>query len=341
MYDIFDCVKAQIYYNPNKKSIDKIKKETGCTHAINAYFFDDHFKPVEWCVIDGRVISTSINNDFGFALFKSKPLFNLASLFKDTNFISGVPIIVKGNFVYRNLTPDVARPSKRTAVGWNKDGKIILFCSPGRMTREKLQEKMKELGAFNALMFDGGGSTQGIFPKGKMYSSRRIPTLLLFWGKDSIKNDVSYNYGKESPGMVSVNVYNASTEGATKITNNFKVSEFKSDSKIVLIHHTLPIALQMIREKVGKAINITNAYRTEIHNKRVGGASNSYHLYGMAADIWVRGITPVELAKVIDSMFPTTYGVIAYPKKGFVHFDVRAKKYRAINNGTEMKVDHF
>lgn len=30
-------------------------------------------------------------------------------------------------------------------------------------------------------MLDGGGSTQGIFPKGKVTSSRKVPTLLLFW----------------------------------------------------------------------------------------------------------------------------------------------------------------
>lgn len=340
MYDIFDCVKAQIYYNPNKKSLAEIKRETGCTHAINGYLFNKKFKPVEWCVIDGRVISTSMYNDFGFALFKGKPLFNLASMFKDTNFLSGIPIIVKGDFVYRDLTPDVAREAQRTAVGWTKEGKIVLFCSPGRMSREKLQVKMKDLGAYNALMLDGGGSTQGLFPNCKIYSTRRVPTVLLFWNKEAKKDNNTSGVGG-AKNMYSVNVYNASTEGATKITNNFKVSEFKSDSKIVLIHHTLPIALQMIREKIGKAINITNAYRTESHNKRVGGASNSFHLYGMAADIWARDITPVDLAKVIDTMFPTTYGVIAYPKKGIVHFDVRAKKYRAINNGTEVKVDHF
>lgn len=340
MYDIFDCVKAQIYYNPNKKSLAEIKRETGCTHAINGYLFNKKFKPVDWCVIDGRIISTSMYNDYGFALFKGKPLFNLASMFKDTNFLSGIPIIVKGDFAHRNLTPDVAREAQRTAVGWTKEGKIILFCSPGRMSREKLQGKMKDLGAYNALMLDGGGSTQCIFPKGKIYSSRRVPTLLLFWDKE-VKKDNNTSNVEGVKNMYSVNVYNVSTEGAIKITNNFKVSEFKSDSKIVLIHHTLPIALQMIREKIGKAINITNAYRTEAHNKRVGGASNSFHLYGMAADIWARDISPVELAKVIDTMFPTTYGVIAYPKKGFVHFDVRAKKYRAINNGTEVKVDSF
>ena len=155
MYDIFDCVKAQIYYNPNKKSLAEIKRETGCTHAINGYLFNKSFKPVDWCVIDGRVISTSMYNDFGFALFKGKPMFNLASLFKDTNFLSGIPIIVKGDFVYRDLTPDVAREAQRTAVGWTKEGKIVLFCSPGRMSREKLQIKMKDLGSYNALILDG------------------------------------------------------------------------------------------------------------------------------------------------------------------------------------------
>ena len=59
MYDIFDCVKAQIYYNPNKKSLAGIKRETGCTHAINGYLFNKKFEPVEWCVVDGKVISTT------------------------------------------------------------------------------------------------------------------------------------------------------------------------------------------------------------------------------------------------------------------------------------------
>lgn len=341
MYSIFECEKAQIYYNPNKKSLAEIKRETGCTHIINGYLFNKKFKPVDWCVINGKEISVSKYNDYGFCISDNKPEFCIYLKGEDENFISGIPIIVGDKFIYRNLTPDVARPAQRTAVGWTYDNKFVVFCYSGKLTRDQLQIKMKSLGAFNALMFDGGGSTQCIFPKGKIYSSRRVPTLLLFWGKDSIKKDIPNNDKKESSSMVSVNVYNAAAEGSTKITNNFKVSEFKSDSKIVLIHHTLPIALQMIREKIGKSINITNAYRTESHNKRVGGASNSYHLYGMAADIYVKGVDVNTLAKTIDNMFPTTYGVIAYPKKGFVHFDVRAKKYRAVNNGTEVKVEHF
>lgn len=337
MYSIFECEKAQIYYNKDKKSLAEIKKETGCTHVINGYLFNNKFQPVDWCIIDGKTISKSQYNDYGMAINNNVPEFTVK---RGNDFISGIPIIVNGNCVYRNLTSDVARAAQRTAVAWNKDGKIILACYPGNLIRDKLQTKLLSLGVLNALMMDGGGSTQCIFPNGKIYSSRKVPTVLCFWEKKN-KEENNTSVEKESTNMVSVNVCNASTEGATKITNNFKVSEFKSDSKIVLIHHTLPIALQMIREKVGKAVNLTNAYRTEAHNTRVGGASNSYHLYGMAADMYVNGYTPEQLAKVIDSLFPATYGIIAYPKKGIVHFDVRAKKYRAINDGTEKSVDHF
>lgn len=43
------------------------------------------------------------------------------------------------------------------------------------------KDKLLGLGVTDALMMDGGGSTQGIFPKGKVTSSRKVPTLLLFW----------------------------------------------------------------------------------------------------------------------------------------------------------------
>ena len=53
MYDIFDCVKAQIYYNPNKKSLAEIKRETGCTHAINGYLFNKQKNPGDKFFITG------------------------------------------------------------------------------------------------------------------------------------------------------------------------------------------------------------------------------------------------------------------------------------------------
>lgn len=49
--------------------------------------------------------------------------------------------------------------------------------------------------------------------------------------------------------------------------------------------------LQPLRDHFGKSITVTSGYRSPKVNKAVGGAKNSDHLYGMAADIqlWIDG----------------------------------------------------
>ena len=113
------------------------------------------------------------------------------------SFLSGVPILKGGSKLYRGLTADVARPAARTAVGWMPNGKVCLWCDKASLTREQLQNKLLGLGVVDALMLDGGGSTQGIFPGGKVTSSRKVPTLLLFWERSAIKaEDQALAWGK-------------------------------------------------------------------------------------------------------------------------------------------------
>ena len=49
-----------------------------------------------------------------------------------------------------------------------------------------------------------------------------------------------------------------------------------------------PKLLEMIdeaREIYGKPIHVTSGYRTETHNRKVGGVSSSSHLKGLAIDV--------------------------------------------------------
>ena len=63
--------------------------------------------------------------------------------------------------------------------------------------------------------------------------------------------------------------------------------------------------LQPLRDKLGKPVNVTSGYRSQEVNKRVGGEALSAHLTGRAADIYVAGMTPYQLAKFIqDSGLP-------------------------------------
>ena len=88
--------------------------------------------------------------------------------------------------------------------------------------------------------------------------------------------------------------------------------------------------LDAFRERVGEPVYVNSGIRCPEHNAdpTVGGASNSRHLYGDAADIRCNDKTPRELYDIADEMFPDG-GVGLY---GWgIHVDDRG--YRARWNG--------
>ena len=179
MTDVFACARAQIYYNIKRKPLAQVKRETGCSHIINGYLFNGSFQPVGWTVIDGKVISLDAYQDWGISIGSDGKPQMLTD--RGGSFLSGVPLLKNGAKLERSLTPDVARSAARTAVGWMPDGRICLWCDKTSLTRDQLQNKLLGLGISDALMLDGGGSTQGRFPDGAVTSSRKVATLLLFW----------------------------------------------------------------------------------------------------------------------------------------------------------------
>lgn len=117
-------------------------------------------------------------------------------------------------------------------------------------------------------------------------------------------------------------------QAGNKGTRNFKISEFASKDGGGLpkggIDANLLLKLEQLRFNLGgKAIVINSGYRTASHNKRVGGASGSQHLYGKAADIVVRGVKPSAVYKAADKLFN---GLGKY--NTFTHIDTRSSKAR-------------
>ena len=62
------------------------------------------------------------------------------------------------------------------------------------------------------------------------------------------------------------------------------------------------------------------------HNKSVGGAKNSKHLEGKAADIKVIGVPVGEVREYFLIKYPDRYGIGLYPS--WVHIDVRENPAR-------------
>ena len=71
------------------------------------------------------------------------------------------------------------------------------------------------------------------------------------------------------------------------------------DPKILANLLILAQGLEVVRTIVSKPIIVTSGYRSKRVNTGVGGSKKSSHMIGLAADIKVHGITPLELAKQI------------------------------------------
>lgn len=127
---------------------------------------------------------------------------------------------------------------------------------------------------------------------------------------------------------VKVRAYSKVKDGNTALTKNFKVREFacRDGSDVIFISMDLVEILQKIRDHFGKPVNINSAYRTPAYNKKVDGATYSQHLYGMAADISISGVSPKTVADYAETLLPKTGGIGIY--KTFCHVDVRAVKSR-------------
>ena len=104
----------------------------------------------------------------------------------------------------------------------------------------------------------------------------------------------------------------------TKLSENFSLWEWacRDGSPAVRVNMATVNGLQYIRDQLGR-LKINSAYRTVQHNASVGGAKNSRHLYGMAADV-VPVMATLALLKVIaDTMDWGGIGIY----NTFVHLD--------------------
>ena len=121
-----------------------------------------------------------------------------------------------------------------------------------------------------------------------------------------------------------------------KLTANFSLEEFNSKCGRPIPNSVLPNIvelaknLQVLRNAIGKTITITSGYRSSEHNKKIKGAKDSQHVKGTAADIQVKGMTPKEVALIIEGLIESGKmkqgGIGIYAS--WIHYDIRNVKAR-------------
>lgn len=119
-----------------------------------------------------------------------------------------------------------------------------------------------------------------------------------------------------------------------QLSAHFKESEFRchcGNCQMIKMELGLLTVLEDIitafTTDAGRAtVSITSGYRCPDHNKAVGGATNSQHVQGIAADIVVKRankeiIDPDTIYRYLNMKYPTKYGIGKYT--GWTHIDVR------------------
>ena len=124
------------------------------------------------------------------------------------------------------------------------------------------------------------------------------------------------------------------------MTKNFSKEEFDCkcncgvcEMPINIYHNMVKVAnqLQILRNYIGKPITINSGYRSEEYNASIKGSSKkSQHVMGRAADIVVKGMSPLAVHTTIELLIEKgdmlQGGLGLYDS--FVHYDIRGTKAR-------------
>lgn len=112
------------------------------------------------------------------------------------------------------------------------------------------------------------------------------------------------------------------------LTRNFDREEYACSCgcEPIAVDYELALVVQDVREFIDAPLRITSAYRCSKYNKKVGGAKNSKHLLGIAADIQSDHVKPHVIQSYLKNKYPDKYGIGEY--ETFTHIDVRPNKAR-------------
>lgn len=121
-------------------------------------------------------------------------------------------------------------------------------------------------------------------------------------------------------------------EPEAQLSPHFRMREFLPHDPAYRYVRLAPALVQLLedlRHALGdRPLSVSSAYRPPAYNASVGGASQSVHMDGLAADVHVDGASFAQLSAAAERLVGDRGGVGLYPGQGFVHVDLRGTRAR-------------
>lgn len=126
-----------------------------------------------------------------------------------------------------------------------------------------------------------------------------------------------------------------------KITDHFTLGEFQCHNGDDTVKYDIQTvtAMEAARMFFGYPITVTSAYRPAGYNKKVGGATKSYHVKGMAVDHYAKSVSYSLLAKFYEVY--GMKGIGCYYDDHFCHLDSRTFKFHWKNQSSTKVSTHL
>lgn len=189
----FTPAEMGIYVNKKKKTIEQIKAELNCDIICNLNLFNRNWTGACYTRADGQVVGTDGYGYFGFGFDRNDKVLSRGWSAVDThaNFFACYDAVISGEQTDTEPPAWTSGYKRRTVIGMVA-GKVFIYCNPTVETVPQLRARLKAMGADEAIVLDGGGSTQCITPNGTVVSSDPTPRKVhtLFWATLTIKKPV-------------------------------------------------------------------------------------------------------------------------------------------------------
>jgi hypothetical protein len=125
------------------------------------------------------------------------------------------------------------------------------------------------------------------------------------------------------------------------LSTNFRVGELSASdgARYARIAVELVGALQRLRDRVAAPVQINSGYRHPALNATAGGATESQHMTGRAADIRSPGLAPLDFAGIALQELGCNIGIGL--GQNYIHVDLRGTRASWVYPGAALSEGDF